>query len=177
MPDWKRTKPQGSRAYLPAADPEAAATLTQLQLFMQSHEDAAAHQRAVKMDPCKQGRFASAYFAQALGHGMRGGLGFGLSKFTVTKPPRALTCEEQRYFVPTAEAGEGLLPDDPPFRLRSCIHNRRTGQCWLELTVSRRPDGKLTWPALHLTTDEGSIGSPMIYWLLHETPHSCDKKH
>lgn len=100
-------------------------------------------------------------------HALTGGLGLTFQHFKPASPVAPLLPEESRYFVDHQSTGSQFKfpDDDPPGRLRSCIHNSVTGTNRLELPLSAKGGKLLPRQALHTVVDKGAVGFPGCCWL------------
>ena len=169
LPDWKKESPQGVGAAYKKAAPGVA---TKLSGFMQECKEADEAAKRLREDETNKERVANMYFAQALDGGMRAGTGIDLSLFVVNKPVRKLLPCERRFFVDATELTGGqnaLRTEDPPGRKRACIVDDRTGAKRIELQTTRCPKTlRLVRPTLFVSTDEGSVGGPFLFYLFAE---------
>ena len=106
-------------------------------------------------------------YLKALDQSIFGMFGVGIDHFTVAPEfrLRPLAANEERHFVPAAEAGGFLPAGDPEGRGRSIIMNLETGTARFELPITLTEDGHALRPTLHTCGDEGPIGRPTKKYL------------
>ena len=104
---------------------------------------------------------------KALDFALLAGTGQQLSSFKADGPPLGpLQPGEVRYFLLADACSPGISRDtDPPGRLRSCIKDA-LGRTRFEVPIQRDSRGLSVRKALHVVTDQGTIGTPALDYLL-----------
>ena len=142
--------------------------MERLALFMAESNAATkiAQKKRVREDVKNAYMVPNQYFMQAYEKALLAGLGLDFTKFMPPRRPRALSSDEERYYVPHKDLGSGVaLPStDPPDRARACIVNKRTRERWVEVPL-QLVSGKIARPALHTARDKGPVGWPALLWL------------
>ena len=89
-------------------------------------------------------RASNKHWLQAVDHMFASGTGLSLRIAVPAIPPRALKCDEIRYYVPVEQLHQNgrhmqyTDTKDPPGRKKACIKNTTTGQQWVEVTCAKQ---------------------------------------
>eukprot|EP00971_Amphidinium_carterae_P339383 6477153-Amphidinium_carterae.1 len=153
LPDW-RPKQSCKRG---SPDVGATDALKKLDLFLQEKGEEEDESKADQRES-KGPRRANADFLLALDHMLFSGTGRGLKAFECKQPPVPLLREERRYWVAMT-----------PGRTRACVKNTLTGGKRYEVPIIADEHGRPERAALHVVSDEGSVGRVALLWLMSKT--------
>lgn len=165
LPDWKRDTA--------VCQDKARQELTEQQLAQDAHQavkqllsshvmsERAEKSKAAAGDVGKKAvseRLANREFLRCLDHQWSRGAGVALADFLPGRRLRALQATEERYYI------EMPCPITQEPRKRSCIHNKATGERFIEVPhviVDGARQPKLTW---HCCQDMGPVGWSAMTW-------------
>ena len=167
LPDMNKKEPSAGSSQVGPGE-EANDEMERLALFMSeaTSTSRAAQKRRTAVDVKQSYMVPNQYFVLAYEKALVAGLGLELKNFMPPRIPRALTLDEERYYVRHSDLGSAvtLLSSDPVDRERACIVNKRTQERWVEVPL-QISSGRVVRPALHTARDKGSVGWPALLWM------------
>ena len=130
LPEWMKDAPRGRASLDPLLPSSLRTEALRLHGFMADARGVDAARQKLSQAGASERRVPNQEYIKSYEHALQAGLGLTFKHFQPSTPVRPLLPEESRYFVPHESTGSQFRfpEDDPPGRLRACIHNDATGK-------------------------------------------------